>query len=146
MPIETVLKLLRDPRVSALVICAIVFATGFLYTGMLFEWGPDLIRPASAQTVAQQVTTAKREVAAQVAAVQQNVKAISDKQDAQDRRDHADRLERLEQQLLWWRQQNCRSKGAARNYSWETMSSLRERYAALKGSEWQMPSCSDIGE
>lgn len=124
----------------------VMLGLGFLFGGMLFEWGPAIIRPASAQTVAQQINSAKREVAVQVAGLEQQVKAVSDKQDAQDKRDHADRVERLEQQLLWYRQQNCRSKGAARNYTWEKMSELRDRYRELSSIEWQMPACSDIGE
>jgi hypothetical protein len=124
----------------------IIIAVGFIYSGLIFGWGPDVVRPVSAQTVQQQITAAKSELLVTVSTVQSQLKVISDGQAAlQKQQTTADR-ERIEQQLLWWRQQNCRSKGAARNYTWQKMGDLRDRYRELTSSEWAMPACSDIGE
>lgn len=144
--IERAVVLLRNPLVAAPVICGLILATGFLYTGLLFGWGPEIIRPASAQTVRQSVSSAKGEVLGSLGTVQGQLADISKKQGDADKRDHADRLERMEQQLQWWRQQNCKSKGQARNYAWLKMGDLKDRYRELTGNEWQMPTCADIGE
>lgn len=124
---------------------SVVLAIGFLYAGMLFGWGPDIIRPVSAQTVQQQITVAKGDMLKQLGGVQSQLSTISSTQDAIQKSQRADRLERIEQQLLWYRQQNCKSKGAARNYTWQKMSELKDRYRELTSSDWQMPTCSDIG-
>lgn len=119
--------------------CISFFAATFLYVALLFEWGPEIIRPASAQTVQRQIASVKQDMAASIGAVQGHLDII-------ERQQHDDRVERLEQQLLWYRQQNCRSKGSARNYTWQKMMELKDRYRGVTNSDWQMPACSDIGE
>jgi hypothetical protein len=125
---------------------AVVFSVGFLYTGMIFGWGPDIIRPVSAQTAQQQITAAKVEVLSTIGSVQRQLKTIGDGQASLQKQQASDRIERLEQQLLWWRQQNCKSKGSTRNYTWQKMSDLKDRYRELTSTDWQMPTCADIGE
>jgi hypothetical protein len=125
---------------------AVVFSVGFLYTGMIFGWGPDIIRPVSAQTAQQQITVAKGEVLATIVGVQGQLKTISDGQAALQRQQASDRVERLEQQLLWWRQQDCKSKGKAQGYAYQKMTDLKDRYRELTGTEWQIPACADIGQ
>lgn len=124
----------------------VLLALGFLYGGMLFGWGPDIVRPVSAQGVQQQIAAAKIEVIGTVSSVQGQLKSITDTQATIQKQATEDRLDRLDQQLLWWRQQNCKSKSSARNYAWQKMEDLRQAYKQLTGSEWQMPSCSDIGD
>lgn len=119
--------------------CLSFFGISFLFVALLFEWGPAVIRPASAQSVQTQVSSLKQDVGSSLKAVQGHLDVIEQQQ-------HDDRVERLEQQLLWYRQQNCRSKGTARNYTWQKMMELRDRYRQVTGTDWQMPSCSDIGE
>lgn len=121
-------------------------ALGFLYGGLLFGWGPENIRPVSAQAVTQQISASKGEVLASISGVQGQLKSINDTQDTIQKTQKADHLARLEQQLLWWRQQNCKSKGTARNYAWQKMQDLRNSYRDLTNTDWQMPSCGDIGD
>jgi 4-amino-4-deoxy-L-arabinose transferase-like glycosyltransferase len=124
---------------------AVVFVVGYLYVGMAFGWGPDLVRPVSAQTMQQQIAVAKGEVLATIGSVQGQLKTISDGQAALQKQQTADRIERLEQQLLWWRQQNCKSKGKAQEYAYQKMTDLKDRYRELTGTEWIIPACADIG-
>ena len=126
--------------------CLSFFAALALYSGLLFEWGPAVIRPASAQAVHEQITLAKREISGSIEAVRQQVSAVASANKEQARKSDADRRERIEQQLLWYRQQNCRSKGAARNYTWQKLTELRDSYRDLTSTDWQMPTCGDIGE
>lgn len=124
----------------------VLLALGFLYGGLVFEIGSPIIRPVSAQTMQQQITAAKAEMAQSVSGIQKQLKDISDKQDTMQKVQHDDQVARLEQQLLWWRQQNCKSKGQARNYAWDKLDDLRKDYRKLLGTEWPMPTCSDIGD
>lgn len=121
-------------------------AVGFLYSGLLFGWGPDAVRPVSAQTMQQQISSARTEALNSVGSMQSQLTTIAGTQGTIQKQQLADRLERIEQQLLWWRQQNCKSKGTARNYTWQKMTELRDRYRELTGTDWQMPTCSDIGD
>ena len=73
-------ELLRDSRIAAPVICVLVLATGFLYTGLLFERGPEVIRPASAQNVRAAVTSAKSDVLAQIGTVKGQLTTIGSAQ------------------------------------------------------------------
>lgn len=124
----------------------VLAALGFLFGGMVFEWGSPIIRPVSAQTMQQQITAAKAETASSIAGIQSQLKTISDAQGTLEKKAAEDRIDRLEQQLLWWRQQNCKSKGQARNYAWDKLDDLKKSYRQIKGTDWQMPTCSDIGD
>jgi hypothetical protein len=107
---------------------------------MTLEWGSPIIRPASAQMVQRQVTAAKEDLSKQIQTVQQQIKAQSDTQ-------HTDRLERLDQQLFWYRQQNCKVKNDdAKRLYYQKLKELEQRYRDLTGSEWAEPTCRDIGE
>lgn len=123
----------------------VLAALGFLYYGLITDTGPSAIRPVSAQTMQTQITSAKNEVLNSNSATQQRLKEIGDKQDTMERRQLAEARDSLEQKLLWWRQQNCKSKGPARNYTWKTMGDLKDRYRDLTNTEWPMPECKDIG-
>lgn len=118
----------------------------WLASSMVLEWGFLMVRPASAQTVQRQVNESKREVLASIAGMQQQLSTISTTQGSMQKQHDAERVEHVEQQLLWWRQQNCKSKGQARNYAWLKMSDLKTAYSELTGKDWQMPTCSDIGD
>lgn len=126
----------------------ISFAGVFLiYASLTYHWGlPEIIRPASAQEVREQVKTVKEQISQSVTGVQSQLTEISATQETIQKGQKADRLERIEQQLFWYRTQNCKSKGATRNYTWQKMSDLRDRYRDLTGTDWQIPTCSDIGE
>jgi hypothetical protein len=126
--------------------CFSFAAVAYIVVALLFEWGPEIVRPASAQTVHREVDTVKKNISAQFTVVQSQLSTISTTQSTIQKQQFADRLERIEQQLLWWRQQNCRSKGTARNYTWQKMSDLKDRYRELTNTDWQMPACTDIGE
>lgn len=125
---------------------AVIAAFGLIFGGMLFGWGPEIIRPVSAQTMQEKISVAKAEVLTINGALQGQLNAISGKQDAMEKRQLTEARDRLEQQLLWYRQQNCKSKDGARNYTWQKMTELRDRYRELTNLDWQMPACSDIGE
>ena len=124
----------------------VLLLLGGLYGGLLFGWGPDAVRPVSAQTMQLQISQAKIEVVSSVSTVQTQLKDISNTQTLIQNQAAEDRLDRLEQQLLWWRQQNCKSKDGARNYAWQKMEDLKQGYKHLTNTEWQMPTCSDIGD
>lgn len=124
----------------------VTLALGFLFGGLAFEWGPPIIRPASAQSVQQRIATAKGEMTSQIAGIQSQLTTISNAQATLQKQASEDRIDRLEQQLLWWRQQNCKSKGQARNYAWSKMDDLKSAYRKITGTDWQMPTCGDIGD
>lgn len=127
--------------------CVSFLGVFLLYSALTYHWGlPELIRPASAQEVHEQIASVRTQIKESVTTVQAQLSTISATQDTIQKSQRADRLERIEQQLLWYRQQNCRSKGAARNYTWQKMSDLRDRYRDLTSTDWQMPACSDIGD
>lgn len=124
----------------------VLFLLGVIYSGMAFQWFPPVIQAVSAQTLQQQIKDTKAETAASIAGIQTQLTAISGAQSTIQKQAAEDRLDRLEQQLLWWRQQNCKSKGQARNYAWQKMEDLKAAYRKNTGTEWQMPSCADIGD
>lgn len=117
------------------------------YYGMAYRGGlPDFIRPASAQEVHEQIEEAKKDVTNSLTVLQANLVKISDAQGDIQKAQRSERLERVEQQLLWYRQQNCKSKGPARNYTWQKMTDLKDKFRELTGSDWLMPTCADIGD
>lgn len=127
--------------------CASFLGVLLIYSGLTYHWGlPEFIRPASAGEVHDQIAAVKAQIEQDVITVQKQLSTISDAQDSIQKSQRADRLERIEQQLLWYRQQNCRSKGAARNYTWQKMTDLKDRYREITSTDWQMPACSDIGD
>ena len=120
--------------------CLSFAAIVFFAVALLFEWGPAIIRPASAQVVQTQVASVKRDVGDSLKAVQGHLDII-------ERQQHDDRVERLEQQLLWYRQQNCKTKGAlGKGLYMQKIGELKERYTDITGKDWQMPTCADLGE
>lgn len=127
--------------------CVTFLGVTLIYAGLTYRWGlPDFIRPASAQEVREQVQSVKDQVAASVTTIQGQLTTIRSAQVTIQQQQHDDRLERIEQQLLWYRTQNCKSKQQVRNYTWQKMTELRDRYRALTGTDWQMPTCGDIGD
>jgi hypothetical protein len=110
----------------------------YIAGAMLFELGPEVIRPASAQAVQKSVQAVKTDVNAQMNQVQGKLDVLASTQ-------RADRLERLDQQLLWYRGQNCKAHTAsAKQLFLSKLQELAERYQSITGLPYQMPSCADL--
>lgn len=125
--------------------CLSFTGVAFLYLAMVLEWGLPIVRPASAQTVQRQITAAKSEITTSIQAVQSKVKEVSDNQKDAAKAAADERVERLDQQLFWFRVQNCHARGQAKTYTAEKLNALRANYLKLTGTEWTPPNCADIG-
>lgn len=112
----------------------------FLYGGLLFETGPDVIQPTSAQSVDHKITKALQPIQSQLATLSTGQAAVAAAQ-------HSDRVERLDQQLLWYRQQNCKTRNPdAKQLYFAKMMELFQRYHDVTGEDWHVPSCQEIGD
>ena len=110
----------------------------YIAGAMLFELGPEVIRPASAQAVQKSVQAVKTDVNAQMNQVQGKLDVLASTQ-------RADRLERLDQQLLWYRGQNCKAHTAsAKQLFMSKLQELALRYQTITGIPYIMPSCADL--
>lgn len=119
--------------------CLTFLGVCFVFAALLFEWGPGIIRPASAQTVQQQIKSS-------VQPIQEQVAKIAATQKDMQSESAADRLERIDQQLLWYRQQNCKAKtSGAKAFYFQKLMELFPRYRELTGADWHMPDCKDVG-
>lgn len=129
------------------ILCGTFLAVVLLYYGLAYRRGlPDLIRPATAQEVREQVKEAKLQLASTITAVQTEVDKISANQDTQTRALHDDRVERLDQQLLWVREKNCTARNAeAKRLYFGRLADLLQRYRAITGADWRIPNCNEVG-